>query len=163
MTQNEPARPAAGAASAPGTSRTGNAVARRGDLVVIHLHHQDWKAWRSPGSTTTSGSGRSPASLAPGWSACSWNWPPRCAPGCSAPPSPPTLVVGEGDGGEHALEVVLCFQQQCLAAVDDGQAALDKLLGQLADTPTPTGPTPRQLGRDDVGLPLLRILPGPPA
>ena len=28
------------------------------------------------------------------------------------------------------------------AAVDDGQAALDKLLGQLADTPTPAGPAP---------------------
>jgi integrase len=32
------------------------------------------------------------------------------------------------------------------AAVDDGQAALDKLLGQLADIPTPAGPTPRQIG-----------------
>lgn len=28
------------------------------------------------------------------------------------------------------------------AAVDDGQAALDRLLGQLADVPTPAGPTP---------------------
>ena len=49
------------------------------------------------------------------------------------------------------------------AAVDDGQAALDKLLGQLAGTPTPTGPTPRQLGRHAAGLPLLQILPAPPA
>jgi integrase len=49
------------------------------------------------------------------------------------------------------------------AAVDDGQAALDKLLGQLADTPTPAGPTPRQLGHHAAGLPLLQILPGPPA
>jgi hypothetical protein len=32
------------------------------------------------------------------------------------------------------------------AAVDDGQAALDKLLAQLADIPTPAGPTPRQIG-----------------
>jgi hypothetical protein len=32
------------------------------------------------------------------------------------------------------------------AAVDDGQAALDKLLAQLADIPTPAGPTPRQVG-----------------
>jgi integrase len=32
------------------------------------------------------------------------------------------------------------------AAVDDGQAALDKLLEQLTDIPTPAGPTPRQLG-----------------
>jgi integrase len=31
-------------------------------------------------------------------------------------------------------------------AVDDGQAALDKLLERLADTPTPGGPTPRQIG-----------------
>jgi hypothetical protein len=49
------------------------------------------------------------------------------------------------------------------AAVDDGQAALDKLLGQLADTPTPAGPTPRQLGQCAAGAPLLQILPGPPA
>ena len=32
------------------------------------------------------------------------------------------------------------------AAVDDGQVALDRLLEQLADTPTPAGPTPRQIG-----------------
>ncbi len=48
------------------------------------------------------------------------------------------------------------------AAVDDGQAALDKLLSQLADTPTPAGPTPRQLGHHVAGPPLLQILPGPP-
>jgi hypothetical protein len=47
------------------------------------------------------------------------------------------------------------------AAVDDGQAALDRLLGQLADTPTPAGPTPRQLGHG-TEMPLLQILPGPP-
>jgi hypothetical protein len=32
------------------------------------------------------------------------------------------------------------------AAVEDGQAALDSLLGRLADTPTPAGVTPRQIG-----------------
>ncbi|MFF1482243.1 tyrosine-type recombinase/integrase [Streptomyces sp. NPDC058301] len=32
------------------------------------------------------------------------------------------------------------------AAVDDGQAALDQLLERLTDTPTPAGPTPRQIG-----------------
>jgi len=37
-----------------------------------------------------------------------------------------------------------------LAAVDDGVSALDKLLAQLADVPTPAGPTPRQL--QDSGL-----------
>jgi hypothetical protein len=49
------------------------------------------------------------------------------------------------------------------ASVDDGQAALDKLLGQLADTPTPAGPTPRPLGRHAAGAPLLQILPRSPA
>jgi hypothetical protein len=48
------------------------------------------------------------------------------------------------------------------AAIDDGQTALDKLLGQLADIPTPAGPTPRQLGHHAAGPPLLQILPGPP-
>lgn len=47
------------------------------------------------------------------------------------------------------------------AAAGDGQAALDKLLGQLAGTPTPAGPTPRQLGSHLAGLPVLQILPGP--
>jgi hypothetical protein len=32
------------------------------------------------------------------------------------------------------------------AAVNDGSAALDRLLERLADTPTPGGPTPRQIG-----------------
>jgi hypothetical protein len=32
------------------------------------------------------------------------------------------------------------------AAVDDGQAALNRLLDQLADIPTPAGPTPREIG-----------------
>jgi len=31
-------------------------------------------------------------------------------------------------------------------AVEDGQAALDTLLSRLADTPTPAGATPRQIG-----------------
>jgi hypothetical protein len=43
VTETQPARLPAGAAGAPGASRTGNAVARRGDLVVIHLRHRDWK------------------------------------------------------------------------------------------------------------------------
>lgn len=40
MTENQPARPPAGTTAASGT---GNAVARRGDLVVIHLRHRDWQ------------------------------------------------------------------------------------------------------------------------
>ncbi|WP_407841393.1 site-specific integrase [Streptomyces sp. DSM 116496] len=42
-----------------------------------------------------------------------------------------------------------------LAAVEDGQAALDRLLDRLADTPTPAGPTPRDL---DVPV-TARLLP----
>ena len=34
----------AGADKAPAAAVTGNAVARRGDLVVIHLRHRDWAA-----------------------------------------------------------------------------------------------------------------------
>ena len=49
------------------------------------------------------------------------------------------------------------------AAADDGQAPLGKLLAQLADTPTPAGPTPRQLGHHAAGPPLLQILHEPPA
>ena len=33
-----------------------------------------------------------------------------------------------------------------LAAVDDGVAAMQKLMDQLVDVPTPAGPTPRELG-----------------
>jgi hypothetical protein len=49
------------------------------------------------------------------------------------------------------------------AAVDDGQEALDKLLERLADIPTPAGPTPHQLVGNGNELPVLQILPGPPA
>jgi integrase len=43
------------------------------------------------------------------------------------------------------------------AAVDDGQAALDRLLDRLADVPTPAGPTPRQLDLPE-GARLLPII-----
>ena len=33
------------------------------------------------------------------------------------------------------------------AAVEDGQAAVDRLLGRLADVATPAGPSPNELGR----------------
>ncbi len=70
------------------------------------------------------------------------------------------LLLEAKDNLQHMLAAVPLTDDE-RAAVDDGQAALDKLLGQLADTPTPAGPTPRQLGRHDTDLPLLRILPGP--
>jgi hypothetical protein len=45
------------------------------------------------------------------------------------------------------------------AAVDDGSAALDRLLDRLADTPTPAGPTPRQLDPPAraVSLPIIDV------
>jgi integrase len=44
-------------------------------------------------------------------------------------------------------------------AVDDGQAALDKLLERLTDVPTPAGPTPRQLAapRTAMLLPVIDV------
>jgi integrase len=44
------------------------------------------------------------------------------------------------------------------AAVDDGTAALDALLGRLADVPTPAGPTPRQISAPPTAtlLPVIR-------
>lgn len=43
------------------------------------------------------------------------------------------------------------------AAVDDGQAALNRLLERLADVPTPAGPTPRELSLPPgaVALPIV--------
>jgi hypothetical protein len=48
------------------------------------------------------------------------------------------------------------------AAVNDGQAALDQLLGRLADVPTPAGPTPRQIGvpAAETFLPVIDVTPG---
>jgi hypothetical protein len=43
VTENQSARPAAGTT---GAGRAGNAVARRGDLVVIHLRNRDWRDGR---------------------------------------------------------------------------------------------------------------------
>jgi hypothetical protein len=36
------------------------------------------------------------------------------------------------------------------AAVEEGAEALDRLLARLADVPTPTGQTPRQLAQEDL-------------
>jgi len=51
------------------------------------------------------------------------------------------------------------------AAVDDGQATLDNLLHRLADVPTPTGLTPRQIGIPATAtlLPIVSVTNGPPS
>jgi integrase len=48
------------------------------------------------------------------------------------------------------------------AAVDDGQAALDSLLGRLADIPTPSGATPREIGVPSgaTQLPIIMVRQG---
>ena len=43
------------------------------------------------------------------------------------------------------MRVMIPLTDDEQAAVDDGDAALSRLLDRLADTPTPAGPTPRQL------------------
>ncbi|MFE1775511.1 tyrosine-type recombinase/integrase [Streptomyces sp. NPDC059008] len=65
------------------------------------------------------------------------------------------LLEAKGNLQKMAVSIPLNEDEQ--AAVTDGQSALDRLLDRLADTPTPAGPTPRQL---DVpaGTTLLPIL-----
>jgi len=46
------------------------------------------------------------------------------------------------------------------AAVEDGQAALDRLIDRLTDTPTPAGPTPRQI-QQQYQLPIIEVRHGP--
>ena len=50
------------------------------------------------------------------------------------------------------------------AAVDDGHAALDSLLGRLTDIPTPAGATPRELGASPAPtlLPIIEVRQGQP-
>lgn len=55
-----------------------------------------------------------------------------------------------------ALQIPLTEEER--AAVEDGTAAVDALLGLLADIPTPAGPTPRQLELEP-----LPMLSSPPA
>ena len=51
----------------------------------------------------------------------------------------------EGKNNLLRLRQEIPLNEAELAAVDDGVAALEKLLSQLADIPTPAGLTPRQL------------------
>jgi hypothetical protein len=51
----------------------------------------------------------------------------------------------EGKAGLLRLKQEIPLTEPEVAAVDDGVVAFDTLLIQLADVPTPAGPTPRQL------------------
>jgi hypothetical protein len=50
------------------------------------------------------------------------------------------------------------------AAVDDGHQALDTLLTRLSDIPTPSGPTPRQIGlpQTTTRLPIINVTQATP-
>ncbi|MFJ8313725.1 MULTISPECIES: hypothetical protein [unclassified Streptomyces] len=63
------------------------------------------------------------------------------------------LLEAKNNLQQMAVSIPLTDDEQ--AAVQDGQAALDRLLDRLADTPTPAGPTPREL---DVPV-TARLLP----
>jgi integrase len=49
------------------------------------------------------------------------------------------------------------------AAVEDGSAAVERLLARLADTPTPAGPTPREIAASHSFVPLSVLHPSVPA
>ena len=57
------------------------------------------------------------------------------------------------------MRAVIPLTEDEQAAVDDGSSALDRLLDRLADTPTPAGPTPRQLDLPPgaVSLPIIDV------
>lgn len=54
------------------------------------------------------------------------------------------LIEAKGNLQKMLVSIPLTDDEK--AAVDDGQAALDALLGRLTDVPTPAGPAPRQIG-----------------
>lgn len=62
------------------------------------------------------------------------------------------------EGKTHLLrllqEIPLGEAEQ--AAVEDGVTACESLLSRLADMPTPSGPTPRQIGAELVQITSLR-------
>lgn len=59
-----------------------------------------------------------------------------------------------------AVSIPLTEDEQ--AALTDGQTAIDQLLGRLADTPTPAGPTPRQIMKPGTAqlLPIVDVRQG---
>jgi integrase len=63
----------------------------------------------------------------------------------------------EGKSNLMRLRQGIPLTEQERAAVDDGVEAMEKLLKQLADVPTPAGPTPRQLHPS--GLVQLNVTP----
>jgi hypothetical protein len=73
------------------------------------------------------------------------------------------LLEAKSNLQKMAVSIPLTDDEQ--AAVEDGQAALDRLLDRLTDTPTPAGPTPRQIEAPSTArlLPIIDLStrPGP--
>ena len=67
----------------------------------------------------------------------------KCSFYCPKPSARSQLL--EGKANLLRLRQEIPLQESELAAVDDGIAALESLAQRLIDTPTPAGPTPRQL------------------
>jgi hypothetical protein len=62
------------------------------------------------------------------------------------PRDPARARLLEAQGNLQHMLAAIPLTDDERAAVDDGHAALDKLLSRLADVPTPAGPAPRQIG-----------------
>ena len=69
-------------------------------------------------------------------------WPARYVPKGS---SRAQLLEDKANLQRMLVEIPLSEEER--AAVEDGQAAVERLLERLTDVPTPAGPTPRWLGR----------------
>lgn len=65
----------------------------------------------------------------------------------------------EANASLHRMLAEIPLTEDEQAAVDDDRAALTRLLDRLADTPTPAGPTPRQIGVPPTAtlLPILSV------
>jgi hypothetical protein len=65
------------------------------------------------------------------------------------------LLEARGNLQHMLAQIPLTDDEQ--AAVEDGAAAVDHLLDRLRDTPTPAGPTPRELAAPASFVPLTQL------
>ena len=70
------------------------------------------------------------------------------------------LLEAKGNLQKMAVSIPLTEDEQ--AALTEGQTAIDELLGKLTDTPTPAGPTPRQITAPSTAqlLPIVGVRQG---
>ena len=63
----------------------------------------------------------------------------------------------EAKGNLQRMLATIPLTEEERAAVEDGNTALDRLLARLADVPTPTGTTPRQLAGQFIPVAALNM------